>query len=145
MSFSRSIQWHHTQGVKGHGNEADFLGFWQKLVPHRSLTLPFEPFRFWLRIRGESGSRWLSDSASRRVDNSPTRQVGESVFESVKENLASRGVGDFPTRRVFRLRISPRIRSQNRNGLKCTEKELCRAKTPENPPRCHVPLRLNTK
>ncbi len=36
---------------KGHGNEADFLGFLQKLVPHRSLTLPFEPFRFWLRIR----------------------------------------------------------------------------------------------
>ncbi len=35
---------------KGHGNEADFLGFLQKLVPHRSLTLPFEPFHFWLRI-----------------------------------------------------------------------------------------------
>jgi hypothetical protein len=30
----------------GHGNEADFLGFLHKLVPHRSLTLPFEPFRF---------------------------------------------------------------------------------------------------
>jgi hypothetical protein len=27
------------------------LGFLQKLVPHRSLTLPFEPFHFWLRIR----------------------------------------------------------------------------------------------
>jgi hypothetical protein len=39
--------------LKGHGNEADFLGFLQKLVPHRSLTLPFEPFRFWLRIRGD--------------------------------------------------------------------------------------------
>jgi hypothetical protein len=38
--------------LKGHGNEADFLGFLQKLVPLRSLTLPFEPFRFWLRIRG---------------------------------------------------------------------------------------------
>ncbi len=37
--------------LKGHGNETDFLGFLQKLVPHRSLTLPFEPFRFWLRIR----------------------------------------------------------------------------------------------
>jgi hypothetical protein len=34
--------------LKGHGNEADFLGFLQKLGPHRSLTLPFEPFRFWL-------------------------------------------------------------------------------------------------
>ncbi len=52
--------------LKGHGNEADFLGFLQKLVP--PLTLPFEPFRFWLRIRdirnrkttprlAESGSR----------------------------------------------------------------------------------------
>ena len=39
--------------LKGHGNEADFLGFLQKLGPHRSLTLPFEPFRFWLRIRGD--------------------------------------------------------------------------------------------
>jgi hypothetical protein len=39
--------------LKGHGNEADFLGFLQKLVPHRSLTLPFEPFQFWLRIRGD--------------------------------------------------------------------------------------------
>ncbi len=27
--------------------------FLQKLVPHESLTLPFGPFRFWLRIRGD--------------------------------------------------------------------------------------------
>ena len=39
--------------VKGHGNEADFLGFLQKLVPHESLTLPYGSFRFWLRIRGD--------------------------------------------------------------------------------------------
>jgi hypothetical protein len=39
--------------LKGHGGEAEFLGFLQKLVPHRSLTLPFEHFRFWLRIRGD--------------------------------------------------------------------------------------------
>ncbi len=26
--------------LKGHGNEADFLGFLQKLGPHRFLTLP---------------------------------------------------------------------------------------------------------
>jgi hypothetical protein len=43
--------------LKGHGNEADFLGFLQKLVSHRSLTLPFEPFRFWLRIRGDIHNR----------------------------------------------------------------------------------------
>ncbi len=39
--------------LKGHGNEADFLGFLQKLVPHESLTLPFEPFQFLLRIHGD--------------------------------------------------------------------------------------------
>jgi len=43
--------------LKGHGNEADFLGFLQKLGPHRSLTLPFEPFRFWIRIRGDIRNR----------------------------------------------------------------------------------------
>ena len=52
----------HSHTLKGHGNEADFLGFLQKLVPHRSLTLPFERFRFWLRTPGlaESGSRLLN-------------------------------------------------------------------------------------
>jgi hypothetical protein len=109
--------------LKGHGNEADFLGFLQKLGPHRSLTVPFEPFRFWLRIRGdirnrkttprlgESGSRWLSNSACRGVDDSPTRRVGESAFECLKEKLgesesrrlpdsANRGAANSPTRRV---------------------------------------------
>jgi hypothetical protein len=55
--------------LKGHGNEADFLGFFQKLVPYRSLTLPFEPFRFWLRIRGDIRNRkttpHLAESANR--------------------------------------------------------------------------------
>jgi len=40
-TFSESVI---VKSLKGHGNEADFLGFLQKLVPHRSLTLPFEPF-----------------------------------------------------------------------------------------------------
>ena len=39
--------------LKGHGFEADFLGFLQKSVRHRFLTLNFEPFRFGLRIRGD--------------------------------------------------------------------------------------------
>jgi hypothetical protein len=84
--------------LKGHGNEADFLGFLQKLVPHESLRLPFEPFRFWLRIRGdicnrnmtprlgESGSRQLSDSVSRGVGDSPTRRVGESMIRRLGES-----------------------------------------------------------
>jgi hypothetical protein len=95
--------------LKGHGNEADFLGFLQKLVPHRSLTLLFEPFRFWLRIRGdirhrkmtlrlgESGSWWLADSASRRV--------GFWMFQKKTDkrkllDSASRGVANSPTRRA---------------------------------------------
>jgi hypothetical protein len=39
---------------------------------------------------------------------------------------ASRGV-------VFRLRISPRIRSQNRNGSKCSVRDLCRTDLCKNP------------
>jgi hypothetical protein len=45
------------QVLKGHGNKADFLGFLQKSVPHESLTLPFEPFRIRLRIRGDIHNR----------------------------------------------------------------------------------------
>ncbi len=87
--------------LKGHGNETDFLGFLQKLVPHESLTLPFEPFRFWLRIPGDShiqktnpryypygelptpgisdtGSRQLPASLICRVANSPHHWYAES-------------------------------------------------------------------
>jgi hypothetical protein len=39
---------------------------------------------------------------------------------------ASRGV-------VFQLRISPRIRSQNRNGSKCSVRDLCRTDLCKNP------------
>ncbi len=77
--------------VYKHGNEADFLGFLQKSVPHESLALPFEPFRFWFRIRKdihnlkttprlpESASRRLSESESRGSANSPTWRVWESM------------------------------------------------------------------
>jgi hypothetical protein len=44
---------HHIKYLTGHGNEANFLGFLQKSVPHESLTLHFEPFRFSLGIRGD--------------------------------------------------------------------------------------------
>ena len=72
--------------LKGHGNEADFLGFLQKLVPHRSLTLPFEPFRLRLRIRGDIRNR----KKTRRVDDSPTRRVGESATEFLQEKSPGR-------------------------------------------------------
>ncbi len=45
---------------------------------------------------------------------------------------------------VFRLRISPRIWSQNRNGSKGSVRDLWETnfcKKPENPPHCHVPLK----
>ncbi len=73
--------------LKGRGNEADFLEFLQKLVPHRPLTLRFEPFRFWLRIcgdiRNQKTTLRLGESG---VDDSPTRRIGESAFECLKEN-----------------------------------------------------------
>ncbi len=56
--------------LKGHGNEADFLGFLQKSVPHRFLSLHFEAFRFGLRIRGDIRNRKttprLAESGSRQ-------------------------------------------------------------------------------
>jgi hypothetical protein len=56
--------------LMGHGNEADFLGFLQKLVGHESLRLPFEPFRLLLRICGGIRNRKttprLAESGSRK-------------------------------------------------------------------------------
>jgi hypothetical protein len=53
-------------------------------------TLPFEPFRFWLRIRGDihnrKTTRRVGESAPQRVGESMTRRVGESDFECLKEN-----------------------------------------------------------
>jgi hypothetical protein len=43
--------------LKGHGNEADFLGILHKPVWHRSITLRFKPFRFWLPIHGDIHNR----------------------------------------------------------------------------------------
>jgi hypothetical protein len=55
--------------LKGHGNEADFLGVLHKPVQHRSLTLHFEPFQFWLGLREDICNK----------NDSPTRRVGEST------------------------------------------------------------------
>jgi hypothetical protein len=67
--------------LKGHGNEADFLGFLHKLVRHRSLTLRFEPFRFWLRI-GEVIEKRLSPA--RRVWESTRLAVDTIFFKPLK-------------------------------------------------------------
>ncbi len=56
--------------LKGHGNEADFLGFLQKSVRRRFLTLHLEPFQFDLRIRRDIRNRKstprLAESGSRQ-------------------------------------------------------------------------------
>jgi hypothetical protein len=71
--------------LKGHGNEADFLGFLHKLDPHRSLTLPFEPFRFWLRIRGDIRNR-------KKTPYSPSREstrlhIGTIFFNPLNKSM----------------------------------------------------------
>jgi hypothetical protein len=79
------------QMLKGHGNEVDFLGFLQKLVPHESLTLPFGPFQFWLRIRGDIRIR----KTTPRYHRSPTPRIVELGSRRLPASLI-RGFGDFP-------------------------------------------------
>ncbi len=69
------------QNLKGHGNEADFLGFLQKLVPLESLTLPFGPFRFWLRIRGDIRIR-KTTPRYHRYGELPTLRIGDTGSHS---------------------------------------------------------------
>jgi hypothetical protein len=121
--------------LKGHGNETDFLGFLQKSVPHKSLTLPFKPFRFWLRIRGdirirkttsryhrygESPTPCITDMRCRRlpaslihrVSDSPHHRYGESAIKFFERKLSVSMILESLTPRIVesesrRLRISP--------------------------------------
>jgi len=74
--------------------------------------LHFEPFRFWLRIRGDIRNRKttprLGKPGSRRLSDSPTRQVEESAVACLKQNSAIRRVGDSQTRRVGKS-LTPRL------------------------------------
>ncbi len=85
---------------------------------------------------GELATPWLAESWSRRLydppsfsfkhskDDSPTSQVGESATPRLAES-ESQGFPDSPSwGGVFRLRISPRIRSQKRNGSKVSVRDL---------------------
>jgi hypothetical protein len=114
------------------------MGFLQKLVPHRSLTLHFELFRFWLRIRGDIRNRKttprLSVLASRRLSESVSRGVGDSPTHRVRELLTLRL--DYDYLRKFEAKIGTA-----RNVVLGTYAEPVYAKTPENPPHCHVPLK----
>ncbi len=106
-----------------HGNEVDFPRFLHKSVQHRSLTLHFEPFRFWLRIRGDirirkstpryhrygesptlrigdRGSRRLPVALSRGVDDSLHHRYWESVIDFFKENSPYRWYGESSTPRL---------------------------------------------
>jgi hypothetical protein len=125
-----------------------FWGFcrnWFLIDPLHYLS-SHSDFGFVFAGLGESGSRQLSDSASRGVDNSPNRRVGESAFECLKENSASQRVGNSPTWQVGEsffdyeyLREFEAKIGMAQNVLKGTYAEPISAKTPENPPHCHVP------
>ncbi len=69
------IHSHWSLPLKGHGNEADFLGFLQKSVRQGFLTLHFEPFRFGLRIRGDISNR----KTTPRLGES-TRMPRDTIF-----------------------------------------------------------------
>jgi hypothetical protein len=97
----------------------------------------------------ESGSRRLSDSPSFSIKHSkadsPPRRVGESLTPRLAESetrrlldLVCRGV-------VFRLRISPRIRSQKRNGSKGSVRDLWGPNFCKNPRKsASLPCPFNT-
>jgi hypothetical protein len=102
--------------LKGHGNVADFPRFLHKLVRHRSLAL-------YISSRSDFGLK-VSEIfvIEKRHPDSASRGVGESAIECLKEKPPEseiRQLPDSPSRGVvFRLRISPRIQGQNRNGSK---------------------------
>jgi hypothetical protein len=83
------------------------------------------------------------DQESVQIANSPTRRYGKSATPRLAD-AGSRRLPDSPIRGVdFRLRISPRIRSQNRDSLKASVwdyADLNYAKTSENSVHCCVPL-----
>ncbi len=66
---------------KGTCNERNFPRFLHKSVRHKSLTLPFEPFRLLLRIRGDIRNR----KTIPRLVESGTRQ-GCLVLASFSTN-----------------------------------------------------------
>jgi hypothetical protein len=90
-----------------YGNETDFLGFLQKLIPHESLTLHFELFRFWLGICGDIRirkttpryHRWFRVSVIRGVANSPHHWYAESQTLRITDTW-SRRLPASPIRRV---------------------------------------------
>jgi hypothetical protein len=73
-------------------------------------------------------TRRLSDSLSFPLKHSkadsPTRRVGKSSTPRLTESESRRLLDSASRGVVFQLRISPRIRSQNRNGSKSSVRDL---------------------
>ncbi len=82
---------------------------------HRYSEFSFKKFNSRLSVSVmwgvvDSAYQWCGESLTPRIIESESRRLPV---------LLSRGV-------VLRIRISPRIRSQNRNGSKCSVRDLCR-------------------
>jgi hypothetical protein len=96
------------KALKGHGNEADFLGFCRNWI----LVDPLHYFSSRSAFGFEFAEIFVIEKRlpNWRVGDSPTRQVGESAFECLKEkresesrrlpDSANRGVANSPTQRV---------------------------------------------
>ncbi len=103
-SLSRSAAYLALSNLNGRGNEADFLWFLQKLVPHRSLTLPFEPFRFLLRIFGDIRNR---KTTPRLGENSITNISENSKLkqERLETQCISTHCSEFPPKKIKEKKI----------------------------------------
>jgi hypothetical protein len=105
--------------LKGHGNEADFLGFLHKSVRHRSLTLhtfravpiltsitTLQPGFFLAKLALLSAGLavlsaviWWKILKNSNSDSVATPRLAESGSRRLSDSLG-RGVSDSPTRRV---------------------------------------------
>ncbi len=91
----------------------------QKFVPHESLTLPFEPFRFFLRIRGDIRI-WRKTPRYHRYGESPTPRITDTrsrrLPASLKENSLYRWYGESSTPRTSDT-VSRRLPVSLRRGV----------------------------
>jgi hypothetical protein len=65
-------------GLKGHGNESDFLGFLHIPARHRSLTLRFDDFNF------KFSEIFV---IKKRLPDSPSREVTRLHIDTIFSNL----------------------------------------------------------
>ncbi len=124
--------------LKGHGNEADladFLGPLHYLSSSSGFGFKFgEIFLIEKQLPdSESATLRLGESLTLRLGKSTTFRLTESESQRLPDSR-SRRVTDLSSRGVvFPLRISPQIPSQNRNGSKCSVRDLRRTDLCKNP------------